>query len=138
MLSDDVDGRRALPCFYCRPQPDSDVEAVDSNLLPINEALRSYEEAWDKWVDSWLVIRVDDPQVGMMRRERLRRSQRHPLIMSVVARDLQQGNADEVLLLLLLLLLIPAPCFWPSSDVSTYTSGGCKRRSRCARPGRPG
>eukprot|EP00873_Tetraselmis_striata_P028065 jgi/Tetstr1/448329/TSEL_035613.t1 len=45
-----------------RPLPDDDVAAVDANLLPVNAALRGYQEAWDSWVDSWLVIRVDDPQ----------------------------------------------------------------------------
>jgi len=45
-----------------RPLSDEAVAAVDANLVPVNAALREYEEAWDRWVDSWLVIRVDDPQ----------------------------------------------------------------------------
>jgi len=45
-----------------RPQPDEAVAAVDEDLVPVNRALRGYEDAWDSWINSWLVVRVDDPQ----------------------------------------------------------------------------
>lgn len=44
-----------------RAQPDDAVAAVDHNLLAVNAALRAYQEAWDSFVGSWLVIQVDDP-----------------------------------------------------------------------------
>ncbi len=44
-----------------RPLPTDDVEAVDPDLVPVNELLKQYEAAWDSHVDVWLVIRVPDP-----------------------------------------------------------------------------
>lgn len=44
-----------------RPQSDDAVAAIDPSLLPVNAALRAYKAAWDAYVDSWLVIQVDDP-----------------------------------------------------------------------------
>ncbi len=29
--------------------------------MPINNKLREYEEAWDRFVDAWLVVKVSDP-----------------------------------------------------------------------------
>ena len=51
-----------------RPRSSEQVAAVDANLVPINEALRSYKDAWDAFVDVWLVIKVADPSwVGKWR-----------------------------------------------------------------------
>jgi D-glycerate 3-kinase len=33
-----------------------------SDLAPVDAALRAYEAAWDRFVDSWLVVRVGDPR----------------------------------------------------------------------------
>jgi hypothetical protein len=30
----------------------------------VDEALCAYQEAWDAFVDSWLVVRIQDPQVS--------------------------------------------------------------------------
>lgn len=38
--------------------------AVEPAMAKVNEALAAYKEAWDSAVDSWLVIRIGDPQVG--------------------------------------------------------------------------
>ena len=34
---------------------------VNSDLQPVNERLKEYVEAWDSFVDAWLVIKVADP-----------------------------------------------------------------------------
>ena len=34
---------------------------VDPDLVAINEKLREYREAWDAYVDAWLVVRVGSP-----------------------------------------------------------------------------
>jgi pantothenate kinase-related protein Tda10 len=39
----------------------SQAEAVAPGLGAVNAALRAYEAAWDRQVDSWLVVRIDDP-----------------------------------------------------------------------------
>lgn len=36
---------------------------VESSLMEVNKQLGAYQEAWDSLVDSWLVIRIADPQV---------------------------------------------------------------------------
>lgn len=41
------------------------VSQVDPALVAVNQALRAYKAAWDDLVDSWLVIRIGDPQVGL-------------------------------------------------------------------------
>lgn len=30
-------------------------------LLPVNDYIKQYEEAWDSLVDTWMVIKVRDP-----------------------------------------------------------------------------
>ncbi|KAK9829318.1 hypothetical protein WJX72_005180 [[Myrmecia] bisecta] len=35
---------------------------VDPDLVAVNEYLAGYREQWDRFVDSWLVVKVDDPQ----------------------------------------------------------------------------
>lgn len=45
------------------PLPDAEVAAVDPALVPVNQQLAGYKEAWDQWVDNWLVVRIEDPQV---------------------------------------------------------------------------
>lgn len=37
---------------------------VEGALQEVDRQLESYQEAWDSLVDSWLVIRIADPQVG--------------------------------------------------------------------------
>lgn len=44
-----------------RPREEQAVEAVSPDLLPVNEALKSYVEL-DRLMDSWLVVKVGDPQ----------------------------------------------------------------------------
>lgn len=34
---------------------------ISKDLIPINKELQKYVEQWDKHVDSWLVIKVNDP-----------------------------------------------------------------------------
>ncbi|KXZ53368.1 hypothetical protein GPECTOR_7g1264 [Gonium pectorale] len=41
---------------------DAAAAAVDPALAAVNAALRSYRAAWDDLVDSWLVVRIGDPQ----------------------------------------------------------------------------
>ncbi|GLI64652.1 hypothetical protein VaNZ11_007980 [Volvox africanus] len=36
--------------------------AVEPALVAVNEHLKSYKAAWDELVDSWLVVRIGDPQ----------------------------------------------------------------------------
>mmetsp|Transcript_14462 Transcript_14462/g.45974 ORF Transcript_14462/g.45974 Transcript_14462/m.45974 type:complete len:388 (-) Transcript_14462:69-1232(-) len=43
------------------PVPEEAARAVDTDLVPVNSYLANYS-AWDAQVDSWLVVRVDDPQ----------------------------------------------------------------------------
>jgi len=42
-------------------ETDELAEAVDPSLVAVNAALRAYEAAWDAHVDSWLVVRIGDP-----------------------------------------------------------------------------
>ncbi|MEW5306033.1 MAG: hypothetical protein WDW38_009971 [Sanguina aurantia] len=44
------------------PLPEAEVAAVDPALVPVNRQLAGYKEAWDQWVDNWLVVRIEDPQ----------------------------------------------------------------------------
>jgi len=44
------------------PVPSEQAAAVDQDLVVVNELLKSYKEAWDSIVDSWLVVRIGDPQ----------------------------------------------------------------------------
>ncbi len=44
-----------------RPQPEAAVAAIDPNLVAVNAALTEYNAAWDRFVDAWLVVEVDDP-----------------------------------------------------------------------------
>lgn len=51
------------------PLPDpAAAAAVEPALVKVNELLASYRAAWDELVDSWLVIRIGDPQVRGVRR----------------------------------------------------------------------
>lgn len=43
------------------PVSDAAAAAADPNLVPVNAALRSYKAAWDSFVDSWLVVKVAQP-----------------------------------------------------------------------------
>ncbi|GBF88798.1 hypothetical protein Rsub_01699 [Raphidocelis subcapitata] len=44
------------------PVPPAAAAAVEPALTKVNDALAAYKEAWDSAVDSWLVIRIGDPQ----------------------------------------------------------------------------
>lgn len=43
-----------------KPLPDEAVKAVDPQLETINNNLRAYYEAWDKYIKSWVVIKIKD------------------------------------------------------------------------------
>ncbi|PRW59300.1 D-glycerate 3- chloroplastic [Chlorella sorokiniana] len=43
------------------PVSDAAAAASDANLVAVNAALRSYKTAWDSFVDSWLVVKVAQP-----------------------------------------------------------------------------
>lgn len=43
------------------PQNEAEVTSVDPQLAPINKNLEAYYDAWHKYIDSWIVIQVDDP-----------------------------------------------------------------------------
>jgi hypothetical protein len=45
------------------PVPPPAAAAADPALAEVNARLGAYEAAWDAAVDSWLVIRIGDPQV---------------------------------------------------------------------------
>lgn len=45
------------------PVEDAAAAAVDPNLVAVNLFLKDYRAAWDSLVDSWLVVRIGDPQV---------------------------------------------------------------------------
>ncbi|KAL2927168.1 D-glycerate 3-kinase chloroplastic [Bienertia sinuspersici] len=44
-----------------KPLPDEAVKAVDPQLERVNKNLRSYYDAWDKYIKSWVVIKIKDP-----------------------------------------------------------------------------
>ena len=44
------------------PVRDVDAERVDPDLKVVNGYLRSYKNAWDRFVDSWLIIKVASPE----------------------------------------------------------------------------
>ncbi|XP_045804048.1 D-glycerate 3-kinase, chloroplastic [Trifolium pratense] len=44
-----------------KPVPDELVKAVDPQLEIINKNLEAYYEAWDKYIKSWIVIKIQDP-----------------------------------------------------------------------------
>lgn len=46
-----------------KPVGDEAAAGVEGALLEVNKQLEAYQEAWDGLVDSWLVIRIADPQV---------------------------------------------------------------------------
>lgn len=46
-----------------RPVGQEAAAAVEDSLVEADKRLAKYESAWDSLVDSWLVIRIEDPQV---------------------------------------------------------------------------
>jgi len=40
---------------------------VEAALAEVDRRLEAYQAAWDAFVDSWLVVRIDDPQVRLPR-----------------------------------------------------------------------
>ncbi|XP_058106234.1 D-glycerate 3-kinase, chloroplastic-like [Magnolia sinica] len=41
--------------------PNEVVKAVDPQLDIINKKLKAYYDAWDKFVQSWIIIKIKDP-----------------------------------------------------------------------------
>jgi D-glycerate 3-kinase len=46
-----------------KPVGDEAAGGVEGALLEVNRQLGAYQESWDSLVDSWLIIRIADPQV---------------------------------------------------------------------------
>lgn len=46
-----------------KPVGDEAAGGVEDALLEVNRQLGAYQQSWDSLVDSWLVIRIADPQV---------------------------------------------------------------------------
>ncbi|XP_031101602.1 D-glycerate 3-kinase, chloroplastic [Ipomoea triloba] len=44
-----------------KPLPSEVVKAVDPQLETVNKNLEAYYDAWDKFVKSWIVIKIQDP-----------------------------------------------------------------------------
>ncbi|KAG2324548.1 hypothetical protein Bca4012_039054 [Brassica carinata] len=44
-----------------KPLPAQVVKAVDPQLETVNKNLEAYYEAWDKYIDAWVVIKIKDP-----------------------------------------------------------------------------
>lgn len=44
-----------------RPLPSEKVKAVDPQLEIVNKNLEAYHDVWDKFVNSWVVIKIQDP-----------------------------------------------------------------------------
>ncbi|KAG0480686.1 hypothetical protein HPP92_011544 [Vanilla planifolia] len=44
-----------------KPIPGNAVKAVDPQLEVINKNLEAYYDAWDKFVDAWIIIKIKDP-----------------------------------------------------------------------------
>lgn len=44
-----------------KPLPAEAVKAVDPQLETVNKNLEAYYEAWDKYIDAWVVIKIKDP-----------------------------------------------------------------------------
>ncbi|CAF2060252.1 unnamed protein product [Brassica oleracea] len=44
-----------------KPLPAEVVKAVDPQLEIVNKNLEAYYEAWDKYIDAWVVIKIKDP-----------------------------------------------------------------------------
>ncbi|CAN1234917.1 D-glycerate 3-kinase, chloroplastic [Linum perenne] len=44
-----------------KPRPVEDVQAVDPQLEIVNKNLEAYYDAWDKFVNSWAIIKIQDP-----------------------------------------------------------------------------
>ncbi|CAH2067979.1 unnamed protein product [Thlaspi arvense] len=44
-----------------KPVPAEVVKAVDPQLEIVNKNLEAYYEAWDKYIDAWVVIKIKDP-----------------------------------------------------------------------------
>ncbi|XP_073299322.1 D-glycerate 3-kinase, chloroplastic-like [Primulina huaijiensis] len=44
-----------------KPLPPEVVKAVDLQLETVNNNLKDYHDSWDKFIDSWIVIKIQDP-----------------------------------------------------------------------------
>uniref|UniRef100_A0A1D1XKG3 D-glycerate 3-kinase, chloroplastic n=2 Tax=Anthurium amnicola TaxID=1678845 RepID=A0A1D1XKG3_9ARAE len=44
-----------------KPLPNEVVKAVDPQLEVVNKNLEAYYDAWDKFVNSWIIIKIKDP-----------------------------------------------------------------------------
>uniref|UniRef100_A0A804ICS3 D-glycerate 3-kinase, chloroplastic n=1 Tax=Musa acuminata subsp. malaccensis TaxID=214687 RepID=A0A804ICS3_MUSAM len=44
-----------------KPLPNEAVKAVDPQLELVNENLKAYYNAWDKFIEAWIIIKIRDP-----------------------------------------------------------------------------
>ncbi|GKF16332.1 hypothetical protein Tco_0061250, partial [Tanacetum coccineum] len=44
-----------------KPAPADAVKAVDPQLEIVNKNIETYYDAWDKFVKSWIIIKIKDP-----------------------------------------------------------------------------
>ncbi|XP_022842780.1 D-glycerate 3-kinase, chloroplastic-like [Olea europaea var. sylvestris] len=44
-----------------KPLPNEAVKAVDPQLETVNKNLEAYYDAWDRFINSWIVIKIQDP-----------------------------------------------------------------------------
>lgn len=44
-----------------KPLPNEVVKAVDPQLEVVNKNLEAYFDAWDKFVDAWIIVKIKDP-----------------------------------------------------------------------------
>ncbi|PKU65749.1 D-glycerate 3-kinase, chloroplastic [Dendrobium catenatum] len=44
-----------------QPLPSDVVKAVDPQLEIVNRNLEAYYDAWDRFVNSWIIIKIKDP-----------------------------------------------------------------------------
>jgi D-glycerate 3-kinase len=58
------------------PVEESQAASVDQNLIPVNAFLQAYKSAWDSAVDSWLVVKVKDPEYAYKWRLQAERAMR--------------------------------------------------------------
>lgn len=45
-----------------KPRPVESVKAVDPQLETVNKNLEAYYDAWDKFINAWIVIKIKDPK----------------------------------------------------------------------------
>jgi D-glycerate 3-kinase len=56
--------------------PDQQAQQIDPNLTPVNTYLHEYTNAWDSYVDCWLVVKVSSPEFAFRWRLQAEQAQR--------------------------------------------------------------